>query len=99
MEQNLEYLGYIAGCLSIIAFIPQVYKTYKLKSAKDISIYMFIIYTISIIIWTIYGILSKRAALYITNLIMLAVSNTQIVLKIKYDRADKLAAQKQNGGK
>ncbi|MDR1433565.1 PQ-loop domain-containing transporter [Candidatus Endomicrobiellum devescovinae] len=49
MEQ-LEWLGFTAGFFSMIAFIPQVYKTYKIKSAEDISIQTFIIYTISTIL-------------------------------------------------
>jgi MtN3 and saliva related transmembrane protein len=90
MEQ-LEWLGFVAGFFSMIAFIPQVYKTYKIKSAKGISIQTFIIYTISIVLWTVYGVLFSKPAIYITNVFMLIISNTQIVLKIKYDKMDKLA--------
>jgi MtN3 and saliva related transmembrane protein len=93
MEQ-LEWLGFTAGFFSMIAFIPQVYKTYKIKSAEDISIQTFVIYTISTILWTTYGFLFGKPAIYITNIVMLIISSTQIVLKIKYDRTDKLT-QKQ----
>jgi MtN3 and saliva related transmembrane protein len=97
MEQ-LEYLGFAAGFFSMIAFIPQVYKTYKIKSAKDISIQTFIIFTIGIILWITYGFLFNKPAIYITNIFMFVVSSSQIVLKIKYDRKDKLA-QRQKGYK
>jgi MtN3 and saliva related transmembrane protein len=97
MEQ-LEWLGFLAGFFSMIAFIPQVYKTYKIKSAADISIQMFIIYTISTILWTTYGLLFGKPAIYTTNIVMLIISSTQIVLKIKYDRTYRLA-QKQGGCK
>ncbi|MDR2351444.1 MAG: hypothetical protein LBD56_02040 [Endomicrobium sp.] len=88
--EHLEWLGFTAGFFSTIAFIPQVYKTYKTKSAENISIQTFIIYTISAILWTTYGFLFSNPAIYITNIVMLIISNTQIVLKIKYDRADSL---------
>jgi MtN3 and saliva related transmembrane protein len=89
MEQ-LEYLGFAAGFFSMIAFIPQVYKTYKIKSAKDISIQTFVIFTISLILWITYGLIINKPAIYITNIVMVVVSSSQIVLKIKYDRTNKL---------
>ncbi|MDR2458145.1 MAG: hypothetical protein LBD41_06675 [Clostridiales Family XIII bacterium] len=89
MEQ-LEYLGFAAGFFSMIAFIPQVYKTYKLKSAKGISIQTFIIFSLGLLLWIIYGLIVHKAPIYITNIVMLIVSSAQIILKIKYDRADKL---------
>jgi MtN3 and saliva related transmembrane protein len=95
MEQ-LEYLGFTAGFFSMIALIPQVYKTYKLKSAKGISIQTFIIFLLSLVLWIIYGLIVNKPAIYITNIVMAIVSSSQIVLKIKYDKADKLA-QKQGG--
>ncbi|MDR3306893.1 MAG: hypothetical protein LBS61_04415 [Endomicrobium sp.] len=97
MEQ-LEYLGFAAGFFSMIAFIPQVYKTYKTKSAEGISVQTFIIYAISAILWTTYGFLFNKPAIYITNIVILIISSVQIVLKIKYDRANRLA-QKQGGCK
>ncbi|MDR3195340.1 MAG: hypothetical protein LBT58_00875 [Endomicrobium sp.] len=96
MEQ-LEYLGFAAGFFSMIAFIPQVYKTYKIKSADGISAQTFIIYSISAVLWTTYGFLFNKPAIYITNIVILAISSVQIVLKIKYDRAR--LAQKQGGCK
>jgi MtN3 and saliva related transmembrane protein len=93
MEQ-LEYLGFAAGFFSMIAFIPQVYKTYKIKSAKDISIQTFVIFTISLTLWITYGLVVNKPAIYITNIVMVVVSSSQIILKIKYDSADKFA-QKQ----
>jgi MtN3 and saliva related transmembrane protein len=95
---RLEFLGFVAGFLSMIAFAPQVYKTYKTKSAEGISIQTFIIYATSTILWTIYGFIFNKPAIYITNIVVLVVSSTQIILKIKYDRADRLA-QKQGGCK
>jgi MtN3 and saliva related transmembrane protein len=86
----LEYLGFAAGLFSMIAFIPQVYKTYKLKSAKGISIQTFIILSLGLILWIAYGLVVRKAPLYITNAVVLVVSSAQIILKIKYDKADKL---------
>jgi MtN3 and saliva related transmembrane protein len=85
---SLEFLGFIAGFFSMIAFIPQVYKTWKDKSAKDISIQMFVIYSISTSLWIVYGFLVNKPAIYIANIVVFSLSSIQIILKIKYDKID-----------
>jgi MtN3 and saliva related transmembrane protein len=90
MTLNL-ILGYLAGSISMISFIPQVYKTWKIKSAKDVSIQMFILYTTSTFLWILYGIRSNQPAIFVPNTIVLFLSITQVVLKIKYDLRDKKA--------
>ncbi|MDR3256621.1 MAG: SemiSWEET transporter [Endomicrobium sp.] len=85
----LEFLGFIAGFFSTIAFIPQVYKTWKTKAAKDVSIQMFILYIMGNILWIIYGVIFEKPAIYVTNIVVFILASIQIILKIKYDRTDK----------
>jgi MtN3 and saliva related transmembrane protein len=88
-----EVLGFTAGSISMISFIPQVYKTWKIKSAKDVSIQMFILYTTSTFLWIVYGASSNQPAIYMPNTVVLFLSITQVILKIKYDSRDKKAQQ------
>jgi MtN3 and saliva related transmembrane protein len=85
---SLEFLGFFAGCISTISFVPQVYKTWKTKSAEGVSIQMFVIYAISILLWTIYGKILNKPAIYLPNLVILFLLTVQIVLKIKYDKVN-----------
>ncbi|BAG14095.1 hypothetical protein AGMMS49573_01010 [Endomicrobiia bacterium] len=89
----LKILGYTAGFISMTSFIPQVYKTWKVKSAKDVSIQMFIIYSTSTFLWIVYGIKSDpvQYPICVPNTIVLFLSIAQVILKIKYDRAEKNA--------
>jgi MtN3 and saliva related transmembrane protein len=96
--KQLEWLGFMAGFFSMIAFIPQVYKTYKTKATKGVSIQTFIICAISAIIWITYGFLLSKPAVYITNIVVLIIFSIQIVMKILYDRSDR-HAQKQGRSK
>ncbi|GHT69112.1 hypothetical protein AGMMS49950_01170 [Endomicrobiia bacterium] len=81
-------IGTIAACLSASTFVPQVYKTWKTKSAKNVSIQMFIISSITALLWITYGIGTKKPPIYIANIIGFILSVTQVNLKIKYDRAN-----------
>ncbi|MBL1211339.1 SemiSWEET transporter, partial [Geminocystis sp. GBBB08] len=52
-------IGLIAGFLTTISFLPQVIKTWRSKSAQDISLGMFLSFCLGVLFWLIYGILLK----------------------------------------
>ena len=52
---SIDFLGLIAGFLTTISFIPQLVKTWRSKSAKDVSIVMFICFMCGVCLWCIYG--------------------------------------------
>jgi len=79
-----DILGYAAGILTAVTFLPQVLKTWKEKSAKDISLYMFVIAFVNEIMWLVYGAMINNWVIILTNAIMLLMSGTMIVLKIQY---------------
>ncbi len=60
----VDVLGYIAGLLTTLTFLPQVIKTVKEKSAKDVALNMFLIVATNQVLWVIYGVLKKRPGDY-----------------------------------
>ncbi len=77
--------GFIATITTIIGLLPQVYKTYKTKSAKDISNIMLYNYLICSISWIIYGLLSSSSFVVYSNIIGLITSLIMILQKRHYD--------------
>jgi MtN3 and saliva related transmembrane protein len=77
-------LGYFAGILTTIAFIPQVVKVWTSKRTSDISLIMFVVFTTGVLLWFIYGIIINDYALVITNLITFSLSLSILVAKILY---------------
>lgn len=63
----IDAIGIIAGFLIICSFIPQLVIIIKNKSAKDISIVMYIVLLIAQILWMIYGILKMDFQVIVTN--------------------------------
>lgn len=47
----------IMGTVMSLGYFPQAYKIWKNKSAKDISIPSFIIFSVGTLTWLVYGIL------------------------------------------
>ena len=79
-----EYIGFFAAFCTTIAFLPQAAKVWKTKSTKDISLYMFIIFTIGVLSWLIYGIYISDLPIILANALTLVLSLFILIYKIKY---------------
>lgn len=77
-------VGYAASAITVLTFLPQVIKTWKEKSAKDISLMMFLIAIANEILWIVYGVMIKNDIIIITNIIMMAMASTMVYLKLRY---------------
>ncbi|MBK7433434.1 MAG: SemiSWEET transporter [Chitinophagaceae bacterium] len=82
----IELLGMTAGTISSITFLPQVIKTWQTKSAKDISLWMFLLVTLSVILWLVYGIFLKSVPIIYTNSAVLLMSLVMLYFKWKFDK-------------
>ncbi len=77
-----EILGMVAGTISSVTFLPQVIKTWQTKSAKDISLWMFLLVTLSVILWLIYGLLLGSIPIIYTNGAVLIMSLIMLYFKL-----------------
>ncbi|KMP12655.1 hypothetical protein UR09_00690 [Candidatus Nitromaritima sp. SCGC AAA799-A02] len=77
-------LGYLAGFLTTVAFIPQVVKTWKTKSARDISLGMFVTFCASVFCWLLYGFMINEGPVILWNLVTLALAMCILGMKLKY---------------
>lgn len=77
-------IGIIAGIITTSALIPQALKIYRTKSAKDISLAMFIFLAVGISLWFVYGILIKELPVIAANFFSLVIISLIIVMKLRY---------------
>ncbi|MCK0158618.1 SemiSWEET transporter [Cellulophaga sp. F20128] len=82
--ENIEILGFIAAVLTTGAYVPQVYKTWKLKSTKDISLSMYAAMFTGVLLWLIYGIHYKSIPIILANGITAILIMFVLVLKYKF---------------
>jgi MtN3 and saliva related transmembrane protein len=80
----LKYIGFFAAICTTIAFLPQAVKVWKSKSTKDISLYMFVIFTIGVFSWLVYGIIIVNLPLILANSVTLILSLFILIYKLKY---------------
>ncbi len=65
----LSVLATVFGIVNGFANFPQIYKIFKTKSAKDISVLTYIILTIGSFVWILYGIEIKNFPVLIMNIL------------------------------
>lgn len=82
--ENIEILGFVAAILTTGAYVPQVYKTWKLKSTKDISFSMYVVMLTGVVLWLIYGISLNSLPIILANIVTAILLLFVIVLKFKY---------------
>jgi len=80
----VEAIGYLGSLLSCVTFIPQVYLTWQLHSAKDLSLLMILIVNFSCIVWLTYAYLIKSRPVLIANTIVLILSLMLLYFKITF---------------
>ncbi len=79
-----EIVGFVAAILTTIAYLPQVMKTWKSKSAADLSLGLFSILTTGVFLWLVYGIMIANGPITASNVITLLLTGSMLYFKLRY---------------
>lgn len=80
----ITILGLCAATLTTAAFLPQMFKTWQTKSAKDVSYVMLISFMSGLFLWLLYGIYLQALPIILANGTTLFFNLIILWLKIKY---------------
>lgn len=81
-----ELLGFVAGALMNVGLIPQVWRLFKLKSAREISLPFTLLFLVGLACWLAYGILLNLPPVILWNAIAMAMMCAMLYAKLKYGR-------------
>ena len=84
LSDVLNVLVTIAGVLMSLGHFPQAYKIYKRRSAKDVSLITYSIFTVGSFIWLAYGISLNQWPIIATFIVAVVGTLSVITLSIKY---------------
>ena len=85
MTLSTNMIGSIAAFSTTTAFVPQLIRVWRLKSARDISLYMFLLFSFGEAMWLIYGLLIHSMPVILANVVTLALAMAILVLKVRYE--------------
>jgi MtN3 and saliva related transmembrane protein len=79
-----EILGYVAAVCTTVSFVPQVWKIWKERTARDISLAAFLIFSSGVFAWFIYGLLLGVWPIILCNFITWVLSLIVIYFKVRF---------------
>ena len=81
---NMEWAGYLAAAMTTLAFVPQAWKTIRTRDTSGISLGMYVVFTIGIAFWLVYGIALNSMPMILSNIVTFLLSSTILGLKLKH---------------
>jgi MtN3 and saliva related transmembrane protein len=79
-----DWIGSAAATLTTTAFIPQAWKVWHTRHTADISLGMYILFTLGVALWLAYGIQLESWPIIIANTVTLLLAGIVLVLKIQF---------------
>lgn len=90
----LDWLGFAAGALTTIAFLPQALLTWRLKRAHGVSLGMYAIFTAGVALWLAYGIALGEWPIIIANAFTVTLAAIILATKIAVERGRPAAGRR-----
>jgi len=81
---SITVIGLIAALFTTFSLLPQLIKVYKTKSTKDISTGMFALFGGGVLLWFIYGLLTRDLPIIIANSLAFVQSVIILVFKLRF---------------
>lgn len=77
-------LGYVAGALTVVSFLPQVIRAWRTKQTRDLSMWGFALLITAGSMWVVYGAASSDWPVVATNTGMVLLNVALLAAKLRY---------------
>ena len=85
-ETVIELVGYAAGALRMLSFLPQVVQTIRTSAAEDVSLWMLVITFGSTVLYEIYAAMLGLVPVLVMNGVFGLLVALEIALKLRFER-------------
>ena len=83
---SLDILGLVAACFTTSSFVPQVWRTWRTRDVSGISLATYVVITIGLALWLLYGLLRGDVPLIVANSIMVVLTAAISAMKIAFSK-------------
>jgi MtN3 and saliva related transmembrane protein len=83
---NAELVGGIAAFLTTIAFVPQVWKVWRTRSARDVSLGMYLTFLLGVGLWFVYGLMLEAWPIIVANGVTGVLAAGVVLMKLRFER-------------
>ena len=79
-----DALGYLAAILTTASWIPQIVRTWRLRSADDLSLGMLATFTLGIVLWLVFGVATSSGPIVAANAVTLVLNLVLVGLRLRF---------------
>ncbi len=85
----LNAIGSCAAVCTTVSFVPQLIRVWRRRSADDISLAMFLLFSFGVFCWLIYGIGLGSLPMIAANAATLTLALAILFLKLRFSRTNR----------
>ncbi len=78
---NMQTLGLVAGMLTTAAWLPQIARTWRSRSADDLSWPYLLVFSSGVALWLLYGVLADDVPVLAANAVTIVLVGLLLGLK------------------
>jgi MtN3 and saliva related transmembrane protein len=87
-------IGGVATLLAVVSLVPQVLRTWRTRSAVDLSASWLVIALASMVLWIVYGTLLAAWAIVVANAATLFLVLLLLAMKFRFTQGSRIWAEK-----
>jgi MtN3 and saliva related transmembrane protein len=84
----VQNLGFAAAFCTTAAFVPQLVRVIRLRSAREISLPTFLLFSVGVFLWLLYGLDTGSKPVIASNCVTLVLSVSILALKLRFGRGE-----------
>ena len=80
----IRALGFVAGIITVMAFLPQVLRAWRTRQTRDLSLPGMALLVVAGLLWIVYGAMTRDWPVIATNSGMVALNVVLVVAKLRF---------------
>ena len=93
---SIGFIGFIAGAVVTLSYIPQIVRVFRMKSSHEISLPFTVLLLAGISLWLAYGIAKRDGPLILWNAVGAVQAALLLYAKLKYGKDQLVESSKIN---
>jgi MtN3 and saliva related transmembrane protein len=87
MDALFTMLGFAAGFLTTLSFVPQALHSWKTRSAADLSWMWIVCFSAGVSLWFVYGVFLHSWPIILANAVTFLLVVPIVIVKLRQSRA------------
>lgn len=81
-------IGFAAGALTTLAYLPQALHSFRTRSVRDLSKAMLVTLNAGLLLWVVYGVWIRSMPLIVTNVLTLLLAFPLLIMKVRFHKGE-----------